>query len=119
MAIEAGDPQRVLGDYVSKQKMQTDKESCAKTHGGLPLFDVPCARLKLFCSFTEELSRRLSEAEVAVRKLREGADSVRSTDNGCAGDIVCYRLSTVLTNYVSSRISDEAASCSRRSRPTG
>jgi autophagy-related protein 11 len=39
MAIEAGDPQRVL-DYVSKQKMQTVKESCAKTHGGLPLFDV-------------------------------------------------------------------------------
>ena len=36
LAIEAGDPQRVLGDYVSKQKMQTVKDSCAKTHGGLP-----------------------------------------------------------------------------------
>ena len=33
MAIEAGDPQRVLGDYVSKQKMQTVKDTCAKTHG--------------------------------------------------------------------------------------
>ncbi len=33
MAIGAGDPQRVLGDYVSKQKMQTVKDTCARTHG--------------------------------------------------------------------------------------
>jgi len=33
MAIEAGDPQRMLGDYVSKQKMQTVKDTCVKTHG--------------------------------------------------------------------------------------
>ena len=39
-AIEAGDPQRVLGDYVSRQKMQTVKDSCAKAHGGLLSFNV-------------------------------------------------------------------------------
>lgn len=33
MAIEAGDPQRMLGDYVSKQKMQAVKDTCIKTHG--------------------------------------------------------------------------------------
>jgi len=34
LAIEAGESsQRVLGDYVSKQKMQIVKETCAKTHG--------------------------------------------------------------------------------------
>jgi autophagy-related protein 11 len=44
MAIEAGDPQRVLGDYVSKQKMQTVKDSCAKTHGASLSFNaVPCS----------------------------------------------------------------------------
>jgi autophagy-related protein 11 len=45
-AIEAGDPQRVLGDYVSKQKMQTVKDSCAKTHGGLPSPSVAFCSLK-------------------------------------------------------------------------
>jgi autophagy-related protein 11 len=39
-AIEAGDPQRVLGDYVSKQKMQTVKDSCGKTHGKLLSFNL-------------------------------------------------------------------------------
>jgi autophagy-related protein 11 len=34
MAIEAGDPQRVLGDYVSRQKMKNVADTCAHTHGG-------------------------------------------------------------------------------------
>ena len=33
MAIEAGDPHRVLGDYVSKQKMKQVAEACVRTHG--------------------------------------------------------------------------------------
>lgn len=33
MAIEAGDPQRVLADYVSKQKMRQVADTCARTHG--------------------------------------------------------------------------------------
>ena len=33
MAIEAGDPHRVLGDYVSKQKMKQVADACVKTHG--------------------------------------------------------------------------------------
>jgi len=34
MAVEAGDPQRVLGDYVSRQKMKNVADTCANTHGG-------------------------------------------------------------------------------------
>ena len=33
MAIEAGDPHRVLGDYVSKQKMKQVADACERTHG--------------------------------------------------------------------------------------
>ena len=33
MAIEAGDPHRVLGDYVSKQKMKQVADACVRTHG--------------------------------------------------------------------------------------
>ena len=33
MAIEAGDSHRVLGDYVSKQKMKQVAEACVRTHG--------------------------------------------------------------------------------------
>jgi autophagy-related protein 11 len=33
MAIEAGDPHRVLGDYVSKQKMKQVADTCMRTHG--------------------------------------------------------------------------------------
>ena len=33
MAIEAGDPHRVLGDYVSKQKMKQVADACMRTHG--------------------------------------------------------------------------------------
>jgi acid stress-induced BolA-like protein IbaG/YrbA len=33
MAIEAGDPHRVLGDYVSKHKMKQVADACVRTHG--------------------------------------------------------------------------------------
>ena len=45
MAIEAGDPQRVLGDYVSRQKMKNVADTCTHTHGKLVLSfssDVCC-----------------------------------------------------------------------------
>ena len=85
MAIEAGEPHRVLGDYVSKQKMQTVKESCSKTHGGLQPFNMVCSQTIIS---TAELLRRFNEVEASVRNLREGADDVRTTidNNGSAGD---------------------------------
>jgi len=85
-AIEAGDPQRVLGDYVSKQKMQTVKDSCAKTHGGLLLFNAVLCSLNSSLIVTEELSRRFNDVGAAVRKLREDTDGVRTTidNNGYA-----------------------------------
>ena len=33
MGIEAGDPPRVLANYVSEQKMKQVAETCSKTHG--------------------------------------------------------------------------------------
>ncbi|KAF8966555.1 hypothetical protein BDZ97DRAFT_618120 [Flammula alnicola] len=59
MAIEAGEPHRVLADYVSKQKMKQVADTCAKTH--------------------DELQLRFSEVEEAVVKLKDGADKVRSS----------------------------------------
>ncbi|KAJ3516909.1 hypothetical protein NLJ89_g837 [Agrocybe chaxingu] len=58
MAIEAGDPQRVLGDYVSKQKMKQVEDACTRTH--------------------EDLKTRFALVEEAVNKLKDGADSVRA-----------------------------------------
>ena len=37
MAIETGDAHRVLGDYVSKQKMKQVADACMKTHGSFVL----------------------------------------------------------------------------------
>ncbi|KAF9530274.1 hypothetical protein CPB83DRAFT_763691 [Crepidotus variabilis] len=76
-AIEAGDPQRLLGDYVSKQKMHQVKETCLKTH--------------------DELARRFHDVDAAVRRLREGADNVRTT-------------------IASTSLLDEADACCRRSQ---
>ncbi|KAF9472749.1 hypothetical protein BDN70DRAFT_886621 [Pholiota conissans] len=59
MAIEAGEPHRVLADYVSKPKMKQVADTCAKTH--------------------DELQLRFSQVEDAVVKLKDGADNVRST----------------------------------------
>jgi len=59
-AIEAGDPQRVLGDYVSKQKMQTVKDSCAKTHGGLLSFKVVLCSLNNTLFFPNRYRRTIA-----------------------------------------------------------
>ncbi|KAF8190503.1 hypothetical protein BJ912DRAFT_1100883 [Pholiota molesta] len=58
MAIEAGEPHRVLADYVSKPKMKQVADTCAKTH--------------------DELQLRFSQVEEAVVRIKGGADSVRS-----------------------------------------
>ncbi|KAF8903289.1 hypothetical protein CPB84DRAFT_1814678 [Gymnopilus junonius] len=58
MAIEAGDPQRVLADYVSKQKMKQVGDTCARTH--------------------EDLAVRFNQVEEAINKLKEGTASIRS-----------------------------------------
>ncbi|KDQ58454.1 hypothetical protein JAAARDRAFT_176412 [Jaapia argillacea MUCL 33604] len=56
-AIESGDRARTLGDYVSNTKMRTVAETCARTH--------------------DDLQARFRQAEEAMTRLNEGADSVR------------------------------------------
>ncbi|KIM47021.1 hypothetical protein M413DRAFT_267979 [Hebeloma cylindrosporum] len=88
MAIEAGDPQRVLGDYVSRQKMKNVADTCAHTH--------------------EELKVRFSHTEQSVTKVKEGADKVRTTaSNVSLFDEAngCFRRSQDLLD----RITDAAA----------
>jgi autophagy-related protein 11 len=41
MAIEAGEPHRVLADYVSKPKMKQVADTCAKTHGESSVVVLP------------------------------------------------------------------------------
>ncbi|KAF9061726.1 hypothetical protein BDP27DRAFT_1428649 [Rhodocollybia butyracea] len=58
-AIESGEKQRTLGDYVSNVKMKQVAETCAKTH--------------------EDLQHRFNEMEQAISRLKEGSDAVRVT----------------------------------------
>ncbi|KAH7874259.1 putative peripheral membrane protein [Lentinula edodes] len=61
-AIEAGEKQRTLGDYVSNVKMKQVAETCAKTH--------------------DDLQSRFEEVEQAVSRLKEGSDVIRVTVEG-------------------------------------
>lgn len=79
-AIEAGEKQRTLGDYVSNVKMKQVAETCAKTHG-----------MWLGCWFTfqqslvifaDDLQSRFEEVEQAVSRLKEGSDVIRVTVEG-------------------------------------
>ncbi|KAE9395750.1 hypothetical protein BT96DRAFT_1021771 [Gymnopus androsaceus JB14] len=58
-AIESGDKQRTLGDYVSNIKMKQVAETCSKTH--------------------DDLQSRFNEMEHAVSRLKEGSDAIRVT----------------------------------------
>ena len=75
MAIEAGDPHRVLGDYVSKQKMKQVADACMRTHGSFfyspdgPMPDI----------IAEDLQSRFTQVEQAVNRLKDDADAVRAT----------------------------------------
>ncbi|KAJ2933973.1 hypothetical protein H1R20_g3142, partial [Candolleomyces eurysporus] len=60
-AIEAGEKHRTLGDYVSSAKMKTVADACRRTH--------------------EELKAKYEQTELAVSRLKEGADIIRATLN--------------------------------------
>ncbi|KAK7048417.1 ATG11 domain-containing protein [Favolaschia claudopus] len=58
-AIESGETQRTLGDYVSNVKMKQVADTCARTH--------------------EDLRARFVQTERAVTHLQQATDAVRST----------------------------------------
>ncbi|KAJ4473012.1 putative peripheral membrane protein [Lentinula aciculospora] len=58
-AIESGEKQRTLGDYVSNVKMRQVAETCSKTH--------------------DDLQNRFNDIEQAVFRLKEGSDAIRVT----------------------------------------
>ncbi|KAJ3995825.1 putative peripheral membrane protein [Lentinula boryana] len=58
-AIESGEKQRTLGDYVSNVRMKQVAETCSKTH--------------------DDLQNRFNEMEQAVSRLKEGSDVIRVT----------------------------------------
>lgn len=74
-AIEAGERQRTLGDYVSNVKMKQVAETCARTHGASGNVGTYIVELTLS---QEDLQTRFKQAEVAVQRLKEGTDIVRS-----------------------------------------
>ncbi|KAF8155845.1 putative peripheral membrane protein [Crassisporium funariophilum] len=92
MAIEAGDPQRVLADYVSKQKMKQVADTCTRTH--------------------EDLQFRFNQVEQAVNSLKDGADHVRAMVSNRSlldeAEACCQRSHEILD-----RISDAAAKLER------
>ncbi|PPR01236.1 hypothetical protein CVT24_006000 [Panaeolus cyanescens] len=87
-AIEEGSPPRVLTDYVSREKMLTVAEACAKSH--------------------EELVSEYQKIDKSIAQLKQGADSIRTS---AGNDMLledaksCLRRSQDLMD----RITDSAA----------
>jgi autophagy-related protein 11 len=77
-AIEAGGEGRTLADYVSSAKMTQVAEACRRTHGTSQpnlgsniLIDLPL----------EDLRAKFEQVELAVSRVKEGADIIRSALN--------------------------------------
>lgn len=77
-AIENGEKERTLGDYVSPTRMRTVAETCRRTHGQSPRFLYFILRPDADAVWRlAELQSRFSQAQQIMSRLQEGTDEVR------------------------------------------